>query len=354
MKISNFLVILLASISAMTAHAEDWSGQTASPGVPFQNGFPDYYSNVALPGYISTYQIIPTCISNNGFSHSAPPCAPNETTGYDFINEQHLQSIPQGATAQPSDVGFVVNGAFLDPTSPSGVSWMNTNMPLSAFARSDTVGSLGTQVAGLGNSLTTLQDAVSAVQSQLGTLPTAMDVAALQSSVTSQGASIGTLQSTVSTHSSSIASLQGSALSQGTAIGQLQTDLASVQGDLSALTISVSSFNTQLASIDTSLSDLDHRVAALESIPAALVDIGERIDDARQSADEGTAMAAAITAMGPASGKSNRLGINSAVFNDTTAVSMNYAHVSGSVDFNLGVAIAGDSKMARAGVGFSW
>jgi len=69
---------------------------------------------------------------------------------------------------------------------------------------------------------------------------------------------------------------------------------------------------------------------------------------------EGSAMAAAMTTVAPADGKANRIGFNTATYNGSTAVAVSYSRAAGDVDFNVGVAMAGDNAMVKAGAGFSW
>lgn len=331
------------------------------------------------------------------YIYSPPPCAPGTSIiGNVRSPETRVYQIPPGGGSPGSSLGMIIEGFDSDASSPTGYSYFQVRLPLSAFARSETVSALAAQLSSLASTNTDLTTSVVAIQNQLQSFATSLDLSALQSTVTAQGASINGLnvsmssvQSTLGTHGSDIAALQstvgsqGTALStlttsvsalsstvsaQGSALSVLQTNLGAISGNVSslqsattnlqssvsALNANFAAVNAQLSGIDVALTDIDNRLDALESIPAALVDLGVRIDDARQSADEGTAMAAAMTSMAPTEGKSNRLGINSAIYNDTTAVALNYTRVSGPVDLNVGVAVAGGSTMAKAGVGFSW
>jgi hypothetical protein len=99
---------------------------------------------------------------------------------------------------------------------------------------------------------------------------------------------------------------------------------------------------------------LEQRILALETAPVLFEELDMKLQDARRQADEGSAMAAAMTTVAPADGKANRIGFNTATYNGSTAVAVSYSRAAGDVDFNVGVAMAGDNAMVKAGAGFSW
>jgi hypothetical protein len=99
---------------------------------------------------------------------------------------------------------------------------------------------------------------------------------------------------------------------------------------------------------------LEQRILALEATPVLFEELDTKLQYARREADEGSAMAAAMTTVAPADGKANRIGFNTATYNGSTAVAVSYSRAAGDVDFNVGVAMAGDNAMVKAGAGFSW
>lgn len=99
---------------------------------------------------------------------------------------------------------------------------------------------------------------------------------------------------------------------------------------------------------------LEQRILALEAAPVLFEELDAKMQDTRREADEGSAMAAAMTTVAPADGKANRIGFNTATYNGSTAVAVSYSRAAGDVDFNVGVAMAGDNAMVKAGAGFSW
>jgi hypothetical protein len=99
---------------------------------------------------------------------------------------------------------------------------------------------------------------------------------------------------------------------------------------------------------------LEQRILALEAAPVLFEELDAKMQDARRAADEGSAMAAAMTTVAPADGKANRIGFNTATYNGSTAVAVSYSRAAGDVDFNVGVAMAGENAMVKAGAGFSW
>jgi|GEM_PF-2582832 len=173
---------------------------------------------------------------------------------------------------------------------------------------------------------------------QGATFPISVSQFARSDRLDSVSGRVSTLEASVSTFATTT-SLNGVAARVAAieaSVGSLATT-----SNLNALSSRVAGAESQLAAIRNSVSDL----AAF--VPEALGDI-------RRQADEGSAMAAAMTTVAPADGKANRIGFNTATYNGSTAVAVSYSRAAGDVDFNVGVAMAGDNAMVKAGAGFSW
>lgn len=133
--------------------------------------------------------------------------------------------------------------------------------------------------------------------------------------------------------------------------------LNGVAARVSAIEASVGSFATtsNLNALATRVAAAESQLAAIQSGVADLAAfVPEALGDIRRQADEGSAMAAAMTTVAPADGKANRIGFNTATYNGSTAVAVSYSRAAGDVDFNVGVAMAGENAMVKAGAGFSW
>jgi hypothetical protein len=117
---------------------------------------------------------------------------------------------------------------------------------------------------------------------------------------------------------------------------------------VTALGASVSALSARISGAEAQLVAIQNSVAGFEAF------IPEALENTRRQADEGSAMAAAMTTVAPADGKANRIGFNTATYNGSTAVAVSYSRAAGDVDFNVGVAMAGDNAMVKAGAGFSW
>ena len=228
----------------------------------------------------------------------------------------------------PASLDFVVQvgcnqadvSAFGAPYNcPPGSAIVGAMFPvsISAFARSDRLDSVSGRVT--------------ALEASASTFATTVGLNGVASRVTAIEGSLGSF--------ASVGSLNGVAARVAT----IEANMSSfaTTSNLNALSSRVADAESQLAAIQNSVSDL----AAF--VPEALGDI-------RRQADEGSAMAAAMTTVAPADGKANRIGFNTATFNGSTAVAVSYSRAAGDVDFNVGVAMAGDNAMVKAGAGFSW
>ncbi len=117
---------------------------------------------------------------------------------------------------------------------------------------------------------------------------------------------------------------------------------------VTALGASVSALSARISGAEAQLVAIQNSVAGFEAF------IPEALENTRREAVEGSATAAAMTTVAPADGKANRIGFNTATYNGSTAVAVSYSRAAGDVDFNVGVAMAGDNAMVKAGAGFSW
>ena len=129
---------------------------------------------------------------------------------------------------------------------------------------------------------------------------------------------------------------------------------APVLGGVYQVPISAFARSDTVSAMAANVAALEQRILALETAPVLFEELDMKLQDARRQADEGSAMAAAMTTVAPADGKANRIGFNTATYNGSTAVAVSYSRAAGDVDFNVGVAMAGDNAMVKAGAGFSW
>jgi hypothetical protein len=265
-------------------------------------------------------------------------------------------AVPAGVSEAYSSVAISVTGVAADPSEASGYRFLQMTVPISEFARSSTVGSLGTQISSVSASMTLLTQDLASLQSSTSAADTA-----LAGQVSSIGTRVSAIEGGLSTFATT-SSLNG----VSTRVSAIEGSLGSfaTAGGLNAVSTRVSSLETTVASLPTAanLNDLSARVSGAETQLAAIQSavagleafIPEALEGARREADEGSAMAAAMTTVAPADGKANRIGFNTATYNGSTAVAVSYSRAAGDVDFNVGVAMAGEYAMVKAGAGFSW
>ena len=127
-----------------------------------------------------------------------------------------------------------------------------------------------------------------------------------------------------------------------------------IYGGTYQIPISAFARSDTVSAMAANVAALEQRILALEAAPVLFEELDAKMQDARREADEGSAMAAAMTTVAPADGKANRIGFNTATYNGSTAVAVSYSRAAGDVDFNVGVAMAGENAMVKAGAGFSW
>ena len=99
---------------------------------------------------------------------------------------------------------------------------------------------------------------------------------------------------------------------------------------------------------------LQTQVAAINSQLSLLLKMNAQV---QKDVWIGSALAASLVNVTPQDGNSNRLGINVATVQGQSAFSVNYAHVSGPLDFNAGMSFSASNSRyatARVGIGFSW
>ena len=269
-------------------------------------------------------------------------------------NFSYITSVPD-----PADFSVIVGcGVSLSANTGAGVSCpslaeaatllnVGTNLAgaalpisISKFARSDRLDSVSGRVTALEASASTfattanlngVASRVTTLETNASTFATAANLNGVASRVTAIEGSLGSF--------ASVGSLNGVAARVAT----IEANMSSfaTTSNLNALATRVADAEGQLAAIQSSVSDL-----------AAFVP--EALGDMRRRADEGSAMAAAMTTVAPADGKANRIGFNTATYKGSTAVAVSYSRAAGDVDFNVGVAMAGENAMVKAGAGFSW
>jgi hypothetical protein len=250
MKLAIRTLAALLALSS-TAVAEDWSGTALAQLQPITYSQPGFETQESYTGTNYSYVTYSRATCNpNENEYTQPPTGPctnflSYSLSDDPAETLTIARLPQGLSSSLF-ISFYP-AYFSDPNSPSGVSRFYGALPLSAFARSDTVSAMAANVAAL-----------------------------------------------------------------------------------------------------------EQRILSLETAPVLFEELDTKLQDARRQADEGSAMAAAMTTVAPADGKANRIGFNTATYNGSTAVAVSYSRAAGDVDFNVGVAMAGDNAMVKAGAGFSW
>lgn len=246
-------------------------------------------------------------------------------------NFSYITSVPD-----PADFSVIVGcGVSLSANTGAGVS-------CPSLAEAATLLNVGTNLAGAAlpisiskfarsDRLDSVSGRVTALEASASTFATTTDLNGVASRVTAIEGSLGSF--------ASVGSLNGVAARVAT----IEANMSSfaTTSNLNALATRVADAEGQLAAIQSSVSDL-----------AAFVP--EALGDMRRRADEGSAMAAAMTTVAPADGKANRIGFNTATYKGSTAVAVSYSRAAGDVDFNVGVAMAGENAMVKAGAGFSW
>lgn len=175
------LTVFALMAATQAALADDWTGQTPPPPVNGTNG---PFTSLNGLGMAST-QIILRCQPGN----TPPPCAGGSTLQYTFGTAATTVSSLPAAAGPGSGVGVNINGAYSDPTSPTGISYINGTVPLEAFARSDTVDALTGTVGGLTTTVGGLNTAVGGLNTAVGSL---------QGNVSALNASVGVLSTQLS------------------------------------------------------------------------------------------------------------------------------------------------------------
>lgn len=82
--------------------------------------------------------------------------------------------------------------------------------------------------------------------------------------------------------------------------------------------------------------------------------LSDKLNRQRQLSYRGIAMASSLSLAEPAPGRSNRLAVGAGSFAGEGALSVNYTHRSGDVDFGLAFAAAGKDGLGKANLGVSW
>jgi hypothetical protein len=157
-----FLFAILTCLATPLA-AQDWSGQALAPESIGNLPGPNFDSSTArtgpydvTPSYVQPLQY--TCTSFGFFGPTATPgpCVnggvnsytPPVVNGTTQPSPQSIGAVPSGATAVGSLVGVTAGGAYPDAAAPGGVSYFSANIPLTAFATSQSVSALNTRMNG--------------------------------------------------------------------------------------------------------------------------------------------------------------------------------------------------------------
>jgi len=131
-------VLSVASASADSS----WVGQpVGAPNVPSSTGYPVY---PGTPAILS--QVVPWCATATGAGNHQAPCRPGEQFEYITGHKSTVTTVPSAAVAPGSAYSIPAYGAFADPASPSGISYLEGSIPLSDFATASSVDALQLEI----------------------------------------------------------------------------------------------------------------------------------------------------------------------------------------------------------------
>lgn len=333
MKLAIRTLAALLALSS-TAMAEDWrSVQTSPPRADAPNlatGFQPVYDGGAILGGESVFA---TCTLST--MNAAPSMCDASNIG---------RMIPLTEFARSSTV---MNLTTAVNSVSTGLADLSIDLSALQVSTSAANTALSGQVSGLGAR-------VSAVEGSLGFLVTTIELNNVANRVTTLEASASTFATTAGLNgvASRVTAIEGS-LGSFASVGSLN----GVAARVATIEANMSSFATtsNLNALSSRVADAESQLAAIQnSVSDLAAFVPEALGDIRRQADEGSAMAAAMSTVAPADGKANRIGFNTATYNGSTAVAVSYSRAAGDVDFNVGVAMAGDNAMVKAGAGFSW
>lgn len=202
---------LAGALECDPVFAENWSGQTPPPGVNGPIG------PLTGEGIVSS-PVVVRC--NPGLT--VPPCTGGQTPLYALVGGgQNLGSLP-AAAGPGSNLGVAIVGAYVDPSSGTGLSNINGYLPLDAFARASTVDGLTTATANLSTATTALNASLTSLTSTVSGISSSLN--ALSANVNAVSGAVSTLQSDVADLSTQAKNLeqklesQDASLRQGVAI----------------------------------------------------------------------------------------------------------------------------------------
>jgi hypothetical protein len=136
--------ILGAGPSTAQTAPGDWTGQSLSTALMAPDGA--LYNEVFAQSY--TTLAGPNCWGPSGAVLSLTACTPVQTAAGDstvasniayFGTHTPASSIPAAASAPGSLAVVNVQGEYADPSSPTGVSYINASIPLNQFAMASSV-----------------------------------------------------------------------------------------------------------------------------------------------------------------------------------------------------------------------
>jgi len=309
------IVSMATAILSGAASAQDWvgTGLATAPSTNDGQSISQFFN--------ATQNLGEHCSTPSG--DLPPPCGPNAVQRYDaniygWVNGSYIatgiqpyQTITElPATLNLNWVGVQVSGYFPDPNSQSGLSSVQGVVPLSAFMRA---GQPQTDPA-LTSQVTSLTATVAGVSNQVADL--SLQVSGLASQVGSLG-------------------------------GQIAATSTRVDG----LTSSLSAQDSRISALSGRTDALDLRLQALGATQQSYVAALQR--QQRQMAN-GVSLASSLSMVAPAGDAHNRLGVGFGTFAGSSAMSLNYTHQSGNLDFGAAAAFSGGDSLAKASFGVSW
>jgi len=134
-----------------------------------------------------------------------------------------------------------------------------------------------------------------------------------------------------------------------------QADVVSLQSQSSSLQSQSSSLQTQSSSLQSQISSLSSATQAqIASLQSQFSTLQNQLIQTQHMAFQGAAMAAALTAVMPANGDQNHLGLGLATVGNQQAVSVNYTRVQDNFDLEAGASFSGAQALGKVGFGVSW
>ena len=245
------MIAFVVATGPEAALADDWSGQPAT---------------TAPPGSLGPYPVNPLNTVQMGIrcnpGGTLPPCTPGQTPFYAALNPvTYIDSIPPGVGASDS-IGVLLGGTYSDPAAPAGLSFLQGAIPLTAFARSDTVDALSGTVSGLGTTVGGLTTTVGGLSGTVGGLSTS--VASLNNTVGGLSSTVNGLTTTVSSLNSTVGLLSGTVGTLSNTVNSLSASIGTINANLGSLSTTVGGLSTTVNNLGTSFTALSSTVNGLQ------------------------------------------------------------------------------------------